>query len=1125
MKTLAITTTTNTMQSKQNGLTPPRLAPMACIIALLFASAPSAVWAQRYQPLHQAPVNANSALAPTALPQVGAVDYSANASIARVLVEIEKDGIPADGQSSNTITVKLFGKDDKPLSGTAIITIENTGGRILLNGARTDELGPGAQDLDKVTPGIQLRVTDGVASFKLLAPTKPTDVRLRITAGAAVAEGTVSYLPELRDMVAAGLIEGIIQWRNKGQNPISPITGIGDGFERELSRWTRVFNAGRGTVGTRTAFFVVGKIKGDMLLTAAFDSDKDTKAQLLKDVDPNRFYPVYGDASLTDFAARSRDRLFLRIDSGKNYALYGDFATGDGFSVPSGAGIVASVKNRSLGAYNRTATGLRGHFEQPNYFVNGFATYDSLKQLVEEYRANGTSGPFSVSNTGGVQGSEKIEIITRDKNALDRVVAIVAQVPLIDYTFEPFSGRVLFKSPIASQDANGNPQSIRISYEVDQGGSRFGTAGVDGQVRLGDRVELGASVVRDQNPLSPYALNSANISLAINPQSKVVLEYANSRSSQYVSGASSLSSVLSSTPTGSVGEARSDQRGNAWRLEGNYDHGAFTSKLWLIKADKNFVNPAASVGRGAQEFGVLGRFALTEALAVYGGLNRSVDASQVTEPRRDLASLGVTWNVNASLVVDASVRRAKEDAGFVAQSGLASNATPGGGFFGNGQSVTNPGTDTAVALLGASNTAASGSASAALANATSFRLSASYKITERWSAMGEVETGGDRQSRFSAGTGYQINERSRAYARYERTTGLTSSGSLNPSDRSNSFIAGIDNTFAAGPSLFTELRLRDAVSGATALARDQALATGLRNTWNVSEGLAYTGGIEQLKILSGKQRDAFSIYGGVDFSQSERWKLSSRLEFRRLSDDSSTTAKDTADQYLSTVSFARKLDRDWTLLARNYLLYQDNHANGTRLEDRFQIGAAWRPVDHNRWNTLGRYEYRTVEDKTALLNSGNTAAGNTVGEKYTAHIISLHSDYHPSRPWWINGRIAAKSVTNKNLPVGQQGYAAYLVGARAVYDVTENWDVALMSSYLYSPTGKSKQWAQGVEAGYLVRQNLWLSVGFNWKGFNDKELSGNDYTNRGAYLRLRFKFDEALLQGSNKESNRSLDRN
>ena len=44
-----------------------------------------------------------------------------------------------------------------------------------------------------------------------------------------------------------------------------------------------------------------------------------------------------------------------------------------------------------------------------------------------------------------------------------------------------------------------------------------------------------------------------------------------------------------------------------------------------------------------------------------------------------------------------------------------------------------------------------------------------------------------------------------------------------------------------------------------------------------------------------------------------------------------------------------------------------------------------------------------------------------------------------------------------------------------------------------------------------MQDNLWVSLGFNFTGFEDKDLTTSEYTNRGLYLRLRYKFDEELL--------------
>lgn len=1098
-----------------------RFSPITTACALVCGALAGFVQAQTtssaFRPVVPGVINSTQTTPSSALRgAIGGVDYSVNAKVGKLTVEVEKDDLPADGQSTNEITIRLFDKAGAPLQGEALITVEHSAGRILIPGASTDELGPGRRDVDKVTPGVQVKVVNGVATFKLLAPTEPAEVKMRVTAGGAVAEGTVSYLPELRDMVAAGLIEGIINLKSKSNVDISPVR-VDDGFERELNRWTREFNSGRGNAGLRTAFFIKGKIKGDVLLTMAADSDKDTNARLLRDIDPNRFYPVYGDSAITGFDARSRSRMYVRLDSGKSYALWGDFSTGGGFSQLTGGGTVAGAKTRDLGVYNRGATGLRGHYEQPNYFVNGFAFSDNLKQLTEEYRGNGTSGPFSVASNAGLANSEKVELITRDKNALGLVKTVQLMQRLVDYSFEPFSGRILFKSPVPSLDINGDPVSIRITYEVEQGGPRFMTYGVDGQLRVGERIEVGGSIVKDENPVSPYALNSVNATLrlgtvgSLTNSGAVVVEVANSSSTRYTVGG-----IGTQTSSGAAGELREDRKGNAIRIAANYAIGDLDGRGWYSRADRNFFNSSASVSEGRQEMGLSGRYALRKDLSLYALAQQSKDRSVVSEPSRNSVALGATWQATERLTIDGSLRQTHEDAGFTGSSTISNNSTVGGGFFGLGTNAVNPNTGTSILGGLTNNTAAAGGLNPAGLDSTSVRLAANYRLTDAWTLAGEVEAGSGGQNRWGAGANYQINERSRLYARYEQRTGLSSASSLNPSDRANSFVAGVDNTFASGPTVYSEYRMRDSIDSNSALSRDMQLGSGVRNTWNYAPGITYIAGMEYLKILSGANRDAFAVNGGVDYSVDPLWRASARLEYRRVFDDRATAIDDSQDQYLSTVSLARKIDRDWTVLARNYLLYQNNSAAGTRLEDRFQVGAAWRPVDHNRWNALARYEYKTVRDtSTATLGSG---------DNYRTHIFSLHGDYHPSRPWWFNARAAAKLTTDKTLPAGQQSYNAFLFGGRVTYDITEKWDVGLMTSVMYSPQGAATQWAQGIEVGYLLKTNLWLSLGVNWRGFSDRELTGSEYTNKGVYARLRFKFDGSLLNGKDTDVNRALNR-
>ena len=155
------------------------------------------------------------------------------------------------------------------------------------------------------------------------------------------------------------------------------------------------------------------------------------------------------------------------------------FITGAGFSEAAGGGSGIDAGLHKLGQYNRSATGARGHYQQGDVSGNAFAIYDSLRQVVEEYQANGTSGPFAVRSSSAIQNSDKVELVVRDKNQTNLIKQVMVLQRYVDYTFEPLSGRILFNQAIASLSADGDPQSVRITYEVDRGGERFWVLGAD----------------------------------------------------------------------------------------------------------------------------------------------------------------------------------------------------------------------------------------------------------------------------------------------------------------------------------------------------------------------------------------------------------------------------------------------------------------------------------------------------------------------------------------------------------------------------------------------------------------------------------------------------------------------
>jgi hypothetical protein len=948
----------------------------------------------------------------------------------------------------------------------------------------------------------------------LVAPARPQDVKLRVTAGRATAEGVVSFLPELREMLAVGLVEGVIGFGNKGRDEIRPVR-IEDGFEQEIRNWSRRFSNDRNSAAMRGALFLKGKIRGDALLTLAYDSDKDTYQRLFRDTLPDVWYPVYGDSSIKAFDAQSASKLYVRIDKDKNYLLYGDFVTSATFSPLIGGQAIAPVRVRDLGQYNRTLTGARAHFENERGYGSVFAARDTLHQSVEEYAANGTSGPFAVRNQGGLIGSEKVEVIVRDRNNVSVILRVTPLAPLVDYVFEPFSGRILLNRPLPSRDELGNPQSLRISYEVDQGGDPFWVAGVDGQLRINSMFEVGGSYVDDHNPLAPYKLMSANASVHIARNTRLVAEIARSEGT-YNTG-TGVNTALTPGLAGITGDAS----GNAARIALDHDDGTNAVRLYAGRSDGEFSNSAASFDGGRGDAGLRATRRLSDDATLFGEAVRSED--RVAGGTRTGVQLGSAFRVNERLSVDAAVKHVDENGLPVSPAiGLPGNPssavgtatsplTPSGGFYGNGINPLNPSTGTAIfaPMIGAPSSGAG-----MPLEATTLQLGAQYRATDALTVAGEIEHSidGDDQKRAALGASYQMQERSRLYGRFETQRGLASNYSLNPADRSTWFVFGADTTYDTGTQFYSEYRLRNAL-GDPLVARDSQLASGLRNTWQWREGVRFVTGAEYLRVLDGPAQEAVALVGGVDYTADPLWKGLARLEWRRLFDAESTpTIDEQQDSWLSTFVVARKLNRDWTLLARNYLLFADFAATGHRLQDRFQIGAAYRDTLRNRSNVLAKYEFKIERDESALPTP--IVGTSDAASKRDVHVVSLIGDWHPARDWWLTGRAAAKSVDEVFTGVDVPRYSAYLLGGRAIYDVTERFDIGALASMLFSSEGSSRQSAFGVEVGAVLQTNLRVSLGFNVTGFRDRDLAGSEYTAQGFFLRLRYKFDEDLLRAA-----------
>ena len=930
-------------------------------------------------------------------------------NLARIALELASEAV-ADGRSATRVVVKLSDARGVPVTARTPVTLDASRGTW------------DVQDIDPTEPGAQVMIEGGQGAFALVAPAEPGAGRLIATSGKVKGEAKVDFMPELRSMIAAGVIEGVINLRKLDPRSLVPARAQ-DGFEQELLHLSRSSGDGKREAGARAAFFLKGKVRGEYLLTAAYDSDKDTRERLFRDIQPDEFYPVYGDSAVRGYDAQSTARLYLRVDHRKSYLLYGDFNT------------LGDANVRRLSAYSRSLTGARHHYENGRVTANFFASRDSTRQKIDEIRANGTSGPYLLSSPAGLVNSEKVEILTRDRDRPALVLQSVPQARFYDYEMEPLTGRLLFKAPVPSVDKDLNPITIRVTYEIDQGGPEFWVFGGDADVKVTDRITVGASFAEDRNPADPFKLRGAHALVRIGERTTVAAEFARTER------------------PATLGE------GDAGRIHLKHDGEKLKAEAFVARTDPTFDNPGAYLGQGRGEAGARVSYKIDERTAVKAEALRTED--RLNHNVRDGYMASVERTFDSGLKLEVGLRHAREAGGPAIPASIASEGSVG----------TTPNEVTSVRA----------------------RLTSPVPGVKDANVYGEVEVDTQDADRkvVAVGGEYALPNRGKLYLRHEFISSLTGPYGLNEQQRQNATILGIDTEYMKDARLFSEYRIRDAISGGDAEA-----AIGLRNLWTIAPGWRLGTTFERVHALSGSgQNENTALALGLEYTASPVWKGSARLELRDAS---------ASQSLLHTLGFAARVSPEWTFLARNALSIQKNKGGerdgGERLLERAQAGVAYRDADTDKWNALVRVEHREERDDTQV----------GVDLRRSTELISVHADFKPARPFLVSGRYAAKWTSENSNGVSAK-YHAQLASARFTWEFAPRWDVGLAASGLFGERGRARQYALGIEVGYLVATNLWASAGYNVIGYHDDDLAAGEYTNKGAYVRLRYKFDEAVL--------------
>lgn len=162
-------------------------------------------------------------------------------------------------------------------------------------------------------------------------------------------------------------------------------------------------------------------------------------------------------------------------------------------------------------------------------------------------------------------------------------------------------------------------------------------------------------------------------------------------------------------------------------------------------------------------------------------------------------------------------------------------------------------------------------------------------------------------------------------------------------------------------------------------------------------------------------------------------------------------------------------------------------------------GAAYRPVDNNRWNTLLKYTYFYT-----LPSPGQVAANNTVLDfAQRSHVASIDTMYDV-RPWLTLGfKYGLRVGELKDSKVGGDWYSsrADLAVGRIDYHWVKEWDAVLELRRLSVKEASDTRKGVLVAVYRHIGEGVKAGVGYNFTNFSDN-LTDLSYRSRGFFLNV-----------------------
>ena len=850
----------------------------------------------------------------------------------------------------------------------------------------------------------------------------------------------------------------------------------------------------------RAAFYLKGRVQGKYLITAAMDTTEDNiedlfsnldqknPQSLLRRINPDLYYPVYGDDSTYIEDAPTQGRFYVRVERGDDHIMWGNFLTN---MVSTEFAQIDRGLYGGRVVYNSDET---TSFGERRARAQLFAADPGTLPSREEFRGTGGSVYF-LENQDVTIGSERLRIEVRDEES-GLVIETQDLRSFVDYEIDYIQGRVLLARPLSS---------TRLGTEIVRDGTLSGRsvylvaryehtptfADIEGYT-LGGRVEgwvgegirLGVTAQDDETGDIDQSLLGADIVLRADEETYLKAEISQTDGPGFTERASLDGGFNYDTlQSGLEGEA------NAYRLEA----AAALERLSDLNGRVSAYYENLEAG-----FSAPGRQTLAETIRAGASLN-----TELGEDERNALALKVD-----SASIDGGLEEVTASADV--RIAMTEHVVGGLGLRYSDVSGSAVGRDGARTDLGAElkyefdpNRSVYAFVQGTLEHSgnrpTSERLGlgGEFDLSETLGAKAEISDGKGGIGALGEVT-WAREDGEEYYLSYTLDAERTEPGvdGINFGQQGqNTLTGGARKRYASWLSVYGEERASFGdVSGLT-----HAYGVDITPTEHLVFGASFeVGDIEENERLI--EREAYT--GTVGF-KNENVHAGLALEIREDREDTLGVVA-SRDTWLLRTNVSVQASEDWRALAK-FNKAESNASEGAFFDGEFteaQIGAAYRPAYDNRLNGLVRYTYFEDLPPATQINRGAS-----VLPAQKSNIFSIDANYKLS-DWLTLGGKYGYRFGEVSLLRERDDFidsTATLGVIRADVHFVKQWDAMLEGRILDVDTAGDSQ--AGVLAAIYrhVGDNAKVGIGYNFTDFSD-DLTDLSYDDSGLFLNIVAKF-------------------